>query len=196
MRRRAGAVVLVALVAVASAACGVPKDSSPRAITADKVPFGLLGPSTTKPGEAGASTGILVDVWFLGGGRLESATRTVPDIQPKTVLDALVKGVADGDPPGISSAIPQNTQVLAATIDNGTLLVTLSKEIVTVSGPEQKQAFAQLVYTATEIPGVTGVQFRRVDDSGQEADLEPTTDTGSKQGPLTKSDFNTLAPSR
>jgi len=187
---------LVISVVALLGACGLPKDSAPRVITADKVPFGLLGPSTTKPGDSASNAGTLVQAWYLSVGRLQAVTRTVNDREPSTILEALVKGVAVGDPPGISSAIPENTQIVSATLDGDVLTVTLSKEIVAVTGPEQKQAFAQLVYTATGAPGVAGVRFKRVDESGQPQDLEPTTDTGNKQGPLMKSDFNTLAPNR
>ncbi|MEO7556726.1 MAG: GerMN domain-containing protein [Acidimicrobiales bacterium] len=190
------AAVTVIAAAVLLGACGLPKDSSPRVITADKVPFSLLGPSTTKPGDSASNQGTQVQVWYLAGGRLQAVTRTVDNGEALTTLEALVKGVAVGDPPGISSAIPENTAIVSATLDGDVLTVTLSKEIVAVSGAEQKQAFAQLVYTATGTPGVAGVRFKRIDDSGQSQDLEPTTDTGNKQGPLMKSDFNTLAPNR
>ena len=187
---------VLAVLAAFVAGCGVPKDSSPRPIAQDKVPFGLLGPATTQPGDGGGTSGTLVEVWFVAGQRLQPVTRTLPDTQPKTVLDALVKGVAMGDPDGLSSAIPQNTAIVSADRDGGTLVVTLSSEIVSVTGPEQKNAFAQLTFTATGLLNVSGVRFRALDSSGQPQDLEPPTDRGNQQGPLTKSDFNSLAPAR
>jgi hypothetical protein len=108
----------------------------------------------------------------------------------------LLKGVADGDPDGLSSAIPQSTTIVSVDRDGTTLVVTLSSAIISVTGPEQKNAFAQLTFTAMGLPGVSGVRFRALDNSGRPQDLEPPTDTGNQQGPLTKADFNSLAPSR
>ena len=45
-------VIVVALALVALAACGIPSDGAPRQIADEKVPFGLLGPSTTTPGNS------------------------------------------------------------------------------------------------------------------------------------------------
>jgi hypothetical protein len=191
--------LLVAALAIALVGCGIsslPKDAAPRPIDAAKVPFNLLGPSTTKPGDGAGGAGSLVKVWFVASQQLESVTRTVGDNTPAMVLDALVKGVATGDPAGLSSAIPQNTTIVSTELDGSTLVVTLSSEILSVTGPEQKNAFAQLVYTAADLPGVSGVRFRALDSSGQPQDLEPTTDTGNKAGPLTPFDFNSVAPAR
>ena len=193
LRRRV--TLAVALVATAAlAACGVPRDSSPRVIAHEKVPFGLLGPSTTKPGDVTSESGTVVSVWFVSGQRLQSVTRTVADSDPKTALDALVKGVAMSDPDGLSSAIPEKTTIVSVDRDGSTLVVTLSSDIVSVTGPEQKNAFAQLTFTAMGLSNVTGVRYRALDNSGQPQDLEPQTDFGNRQGALTKSDFNSLAP--
>jgi hypothetical protein len=194
--RRLLTVTIGAVVAALAVGCGVPKDSSPRPIAQDKVPFGLLGPATTQPNSGGDQNGNSVVVWFVSGQRLQAVTRTVPDVQPKTVLDALVKGPAMGDPDGLSSAIPQNTTIVSVDRDGQTLVVTLSSAIVSVTGPEQKNAFAQLTFTATGLQGVSGVRYRALDSSGQPQDLEPPTDRGNQQGPLTKADFNSLAPVR
>ncbi len=43
---------------------------------------------------------------------------------------------------------------------------------------------------------MSGVRFRALDSNGQPQDLEPTTDTGNKSGPLTPFDFNSVAPQR
>ncbi|MGI8661628.1 MAG: GerMN domain-containing protein [Acidimicrobiales bacterium] len=198
-RRRARLLLFVAISITGLstlASCGVSKDSVPRPIAQDKVPFSLLGPSTSKPGDGAGDAGTLVEVWFVSSQRLQAVTRTVADAQPRTVLDSLVKGVAVGDPDGLSSAIPQSTTIAAIEHDGTTLVVTLSSAIVSVTGPEQKNAFAQLTYTAMGLSGISGVRFRALDNNGQAQDLEPTTDTGNKQGPLTKADFNTLSPNR
>lgn len=196
-RSRAGAVIAIALgLTLALAACGLPKDSAPRPIANDKVPFSLLGPTSTKPGDQSDTSGTIIDVWFVAGERITSVSRILPNPTPKSVLESLVKGVADGDPPGLSSAIPQNTKIVSADMEGASVVVTLSNEILSVTGPEQKNAFAQLVYTTTGLPGVSGVRFRALDTNGNAQDLEPPTDNALKQGPLTRGDFSSLAPAK
>ena len=91
--------------------------------------------------------------------------------------------------------MPTETKVLRTDLSNGTLTVVLSKDILSPVGPVQETAFAQLVYTATDIAGVSQVQFRVADaDGSNEADATPPTDSGAKQGPLTRADYALLAP--
>lgn len=185
--------IVVGSASIILGACGLPADSAPRVIAADKVPFGLLGPSTTNPGnEVG---GEAVELYFVNGERLKAVTRQVTDTSPQMVLDALVRGPADTDPSTLKGAIPPETKVLHADQQGDTLTVVLTKDILSVTGPLQKTAFAQLVYTATGLPGVNQVRFRVADaDGSNEQDVEPPTDTGTKQGALTQDDYKLLQP--
>jgi hypothetical protein len=185
--------IVVGSASIVLGACGLPADSAPRVIAADKVPFGLLGPSTTNPGnEVGGED---VKLYFVNGERLRAVTRQVTDTSPQMVLDALVRGPADTDPSTLKGAIPPETKVLHADQLGDTLTVVLTKDILSVTGPLQKTAFAQLVYTATGLPGVNQVRFRVADaDGSNEQDVEPPTDTGTKQGALTQDDYRLLQP--
>jgi hypothetical protein len=209
-RRRARPLLVIALgVSILLGSCGLPADSAPRVIAADKVPFNLLGPSTTAPGnEVG---GDQVKLYFVDGDRLRAVDRlVVANATPQLVLDALLRGPATDDSSTSSSgatssdssgsatltgAIPPETRVLRADLQDGTLTVVLTKEILSVTGPLQKIAFAQMVYTATALHGVSQVRFRVADaDGSNEQDVEPPTDTGANQGTLTRSDYEQLAP--
>lgn len=191
MRRRAWFVVALALVALL-AACGLPKDGSPRAISPDKVPYGLLGPSSTAPGnEPGGETFTL---YFLLGDRLQSASRRLVSPRIDDVLTALIAGPAKGDPSTLKSAIPTETHVVRTELNDRVLTIVLSKEILGPQGPVQESAFAQLVYTATDLDGVSEVQFRVVGADGNETAATPQTDSGAKDGPLTRADYTSLAP--
>jgi hypothetical protein len=175
------------------AACGLPKDGAPREIAADKVPFNLLGPSTTTPGSS-VPGGFNVHLFFLDGTQLRAVTRSLPANDPQTVLNELAKGVTDTDPAGITTAIPKDTQIVHVAMDGDTLVVTLSNAIFSVTGAEQKNAFAQLVYTATDLK-ISSVRFRVADASGgNEQDVPTPTDVGSKDGAVTRSDFLSLQP--
>ena len=110
--RRARAVMVGAVFATATllAACGLPKDSGPRELAADKIPFDLVGPTTTMQGGDVVPGGAIVRLYFVDGSRLRSVNRTVQQRDARTVLDALVNGVSQTDPLGIASAIPRSEE--------------------------------------------------------------------------------------
>jgi len=177
------------------AACGLPKDGSPREIAADKIPFGLLGPSTTAPSNVQVEGGTIVHLYFIDGSQLRSVSRSVARRDVKLVLEQLVKGLTDSDPLGIRTAIPKDTTVVDVQPEGNNVVVTLSAQILAVASTEQRNAFAQLVYTTTDL-GVDGVRFRVVDASGNNPqDVQPPTDEGTHAGPLTRSDYVQEAPS-
>jgi len=191
VRRRAWFVIGFAAIALL-ASCGLPKDSSPRAISPDKVPFGLLGPSSTAPGnEPGGETFTL---YFVRNERLQGTVRRLVSPRIDDVLTALIAGPAQEDSSTLKSAIPTETKVQRTELNNGILTIVLSKEILGPQGPVQESAFAQLVYTATDLDGVSQVQFRVVGADGNETAATPQTDSGAKEGPLTRADYASLAP--
>ena len=185
-------VTLALFVAIASTACGLPSDNAPRQIADDKVPFELLGPSTTTPAD-NVQGGTFVHLYFLDGEQLRAVNRSLPNRSTQTVLNELVKGVTDNDPRGITTAIPKDTQVMGIENDGNTLVVTLSNAILTIAGAEQQHAFGQIVYTVTDLD-VEGVRFRVVDANGTAQDVQPLTENGQKAGPLTRVDFFSLQP--
>ncbi len=186
-------VVTVAIVATLSA-CGLPKDRTPREIAADKVPFGLLGPSTTTGEDQIQHGGDNVRLYFIDGSKLRPVNRTAEQRDFRVVLDQLVQGIRGTDPLGITTAIPKDTKVVDAQFDGNDLVVTLSNEMLNVQSTEQRNAFAQLVYTATDL-GIQGVRFRVLDSSGNPQDVQPPTDLGPHPGALSRSDYLQEAPS-
>jgi spore germination protein GerM len=185
-------VMFLALVVLLTA-CGLPSDGEPRQIADDKVPFELLGPSTTTP-NSNVTGGPSVHLYFLDGTQLRSVNRSVPTRDTKTVLDELVKGIIESDPFGITTAIPKDTQIVSVANDGDTVVVTLSNAILNIGGAEQKNAFGQMVYTATDLDS-RAIRFRVTDASGGNVQDVPTpTDNGAKAEPLTRSDFISLRP--
>lgn len=190
--RRLVIFLTLGLALTVSAACGLPSDKNPRQIADDKVPFELLGPSTTTrtsnvPGDT------FVHLYFLDGVQLRAVNRSLPDRDPHTVLNELVKGVTDNDPAGVTTAIPKDTQIVGIANDGDTLVVTLNNAFLTITGAEQAHAFGQLVYTVTDL-NVSGVRFRVLDADGNPQDVQPATDVGQQSGPLTRLDFLSLQP--
>ena len=184
-------VLLVALALLAvTCACGIPSDSAPRQIADDRVPLGLLGPTTTAPANS-APGGPDVQLYFLDGTRVRAVTRSVPNSEPMSVLNELVKGIIDTDPVGITTAIPKDAQIISAIADGSTLVVTLNNAIVNISGAEQKNAFGQFVFTGTDL-SYSSVRFRIPDANGVPQDVPTPTDNATKAGPVDRSDFLSL----
>jgi len=195
MSRRLLALAVVALtVGAFAAACGLPNDDQPRQIAADKVPFELLGPSTTAQATDAGPAGSQVNLYFVHGTQLQAVRRSVDQRDAQTVLSMLGKGKTDTDPIDIRPAIPQGTLILDAGFQGDVLVVTLSNQILSVTGAEQKAAFAQLVFTATDLPAVRSIRFRVVDGSGTQQDVHPLTDNGLKPDDVTRADFLSLQP--
>jgi len=164
--RQAPAVVAAGLVAaLALGACGVPVDRQPAALSRSGIPFGLLDPSspTTTATTAPSPIEVPVQVFFIAPtGRLASVERDVPVAAPDlaVVLGALVAGPTEADAAaGLQSALPAQTTVLGATIAGGIATVNLGGTFGQLVGPPQIQAVAQVVFTASSVPGVTGVTF-------------------------------------
>jgi hypothetical protein len=164
---RALAAVVVGLVAAALvlAGCGVPVDRQPAALSRAGIPFGLLDPSspTTTATTAPSPIEVPVRIFLIGPtGRLAAVGRDVPVSAPDlaTVLGALVAGPTDAEAAaGLQSALPAQTTVLGATIGGGIATVNLGGTFGQLVGPPQIQAVAQVVFTASSLPGVTGVTF-------------------------------------
>ncbi len=189
MRGRSLLAVIVAALA-ALAACGVPADDSPRAIGSGRLPPDLLEPVSTTPTTDPVGGERTVLVYFLDGAVVRSVTREVASRTPEAALGALVAGVTPEDPPGLSTAIPDGLRVAQVQRIDNTLVVELSAEIGDIGAQLQQAAFAQIVYTATELSGVEGVRFRVGD-----RDLPVLTDAGAKTEPVGRGDFRSLRPS-
>jgi hypothetical protein len=186
-RRRLIAIAL--LTAVTGLACSLPHDNQPRALATDDVPFSLLASSTTAPPPEPQGA---VDrtLFFVKEGRLTRVTEALSSGTANDVIGALLLGPASDSPEGVSTAIPLETRLIttAPTTDN-VLIIDLSRDILAVEATEQKIAFAQLVYTAYALREIAGVRFRVEGE-----DLQVTTDSGSSNGPVVPSDFESLRP--
>jgi hypothetical protein len=183
--QRAVLVLVLALVVVAG--CGIPRDSAPRPIAAADVQFNLLGASTTAPPatNSGAVTG---NLYFISGDRLHKVERQVQNSTPDAVIDALLAGVAPEDG-SVRSAIPPGTQRVSTRFEDKVLIIELTPEILGQQGQEQKNAFAQLVFTASDIESVFGVRFVV---GGQFVNVP--TDSGASDQAIYPVDFDSVRP--
>jgi hypothetical protein len=150
---------------ISLAGCGVPVDKQPSALSRHGIPFDLLqpNPSTTTATTTPSPVEVPVQIFLIGPtGRLAPVTRDVSGSTPDlpTVLEALVAGPTDAESArGLQSALTTQTTVLAATIAGGVATVNLGGTFGQLVGPPEIQAVAQVVFTASALPGVTGVTF-------------------------------------
>lgn len=151
MRRRLGAVA-VALLAVLAAGCAIPTQSSPSAMPSSKVPFELLNPhppTTTTTSQPKPTSYVAVQVYFLtAASSLTAVQRFVAAPAPLSlVLGALLEGPSSTDPPGISTAIPNDLRVLSVTTQGGIVTVNMNDAFYTITGSFIEEAVAQMVAT-------------------------------------------------
>jgi len=190
--RGRAALCLLLAAAAGVVGCGLPEDSEPRVVQADRVPFGLVGPSSTAPSEIASPGDERADVYLVLDERLVSVDRDLQETTPASVLSALLEGKTDTDPPGAETSIPAETALASPPVlqDDGTLVVDLVGGITNIQGDILREAFAQLVWTATSVSGVSQVRFLF---NGEE-DVEVVTDQASVADPVDRDDFQRLAP--
>ena len=185
--------VLAGLTLLAAAGCGVRTQSEPSTIDRDDVPFGLLGRSP-RAGTSPSTNGSNVQVLYVVGENGIVATRR-SQARPPTVtstVQSLVKGVtAEEAALGLRSAIPPGTTVRSVEVHGDVATIDLGGVFDRVSDQAPTEAFAQLVFTATESPAVTHVRFKL---NGRRIDV-PTVDGRLTGEPVSRDDY-TLAVAR
>ena len=156
--------VALVLVLLSTAGCGVRSDTTARDLSAGRVPYGLLDdtPTTTSTSTPTPSVPRAdVNVYFVREDRMVRQVRQVN--APATVakaLTALLFGVQEDELAAeLRSAIDPTASLQARAIDPATYQVDLSAEFNKGPSSEQVLALAQIVFTATALPGVTGVRF-------------------------------------
>ena len=200
MSRRAS-FAIVGLVVAVLAGCSLRADDSPQEIASRDIPPELLDPnpssSTTLSESAGTTT---VPVYMLketsGAVRLIPVEREVTQAGvPNERLAALFLGAtAEEADRGIASGIPADTELLDITTDEeaNEVVIDVSSDIFSIEGEALAQAFAQMVWTATE-RGAGG--FRQVRFS---VDGEPTPvldgEGAEIEGPVTRQNYDAFTP--
>ncbi|WP_426572566.1 GerMN domain-containing protein [Aquihabitans sp. McL0605] len=154
-RRALVAAAAGALAVAALASCGVPIDGSPRAINQTTVTSDVSTPTTIP--RTGAQE---VSVYFLNGERLER--QGIPVEGDPTIgkaLDHVLQAPVDGGDSDLRTAVPPRTQLRNVDVTDGVATIDLTGEINDISGPAQKEAFAQIVFTALSFDSIQKVRF-------------------------------------
>jgi spore germination protein GerM len=152
-------------------------------------------PATTTTGLPSPTTTV-VTVYYLvqqnGTTRLVARPREVADATRAAdrLAALLLPPTPDELAAGILTSIPADTVLIDTDLVGDELVVDLSGSLFDVQGEELRNAFAQLVWTATEVEGVRAVRFL-VDGE----DVNAPDASGIEQaGPVQRGDYILLAP--
>ncbi|QYG92771.1 GerMN domain-containing protein [Iamia sp. SCSIO 61187] len=166
IRARSAPVALLALLVALLAGCGIPTDGEPRPLADEATP-----PAADPQPELGDTT---AQVYLVNNDeRLVPRPRALEGAKtPVTVLEALLLPTSEEEEAdGLQTQIPALTTIVGVTEEDGILAVDLSAEWGELLVPDALYAYAQVVLTLTELPGVEGVRFLV---EGQPVDAAPT----------------------
>ncbi|HWJ64286.1 MAG TPA: GerMN domain-containing protein [Acidimicrobiales bacterium] len=181
---RAAVAASLALVLAVLAGCGVPVDDAPRAISQTTVARTATVPTTIAP--TGAPT---VSVYFLNDGRLQAVEYPVEgEVTLGKALDYVLAAPPEEGGSGLRTSVPPGTKLRGAEVtEDGVATIDLSVEINDIGGTAQKEAFAQIVFTALGFDEVREVQFSidgRPIDAPTDAGNLPRVSADDYQPPL------------
>jgi spore germination protein GerM len=153
--------LLAATLALLVGACAIQPDSGPRDIPANQ----RLSLEPVAP-EAGAAAGsrriylVADDDEGDGGRSLRPVLRNV-DPGPEAVLNELFNGPNEEEiDGGVRTDLPEPLTLHSASRVGDMLIVDVTPEILELSGPALQRAVAQIVFTASDLPGTRDVRLR------------------------------------
>lgn len=197
----AGTTLLVVLLSVAAASCGLPDGGRVQVVPDEAVPYDLLesgDDGTSSPADvATVPSGEPVAFWLQPDDRLVPTTLGLSCERPATeVVEDLLDGLADGPSAsqresGLSSGIPPATSLELVGIEDG--VARLALDPLAIGDPERLPlAVGQVVLAVTSAPGVEAAELVA---SGGTVDL-PLPDGALSPGAATAEDYAVLLPPR
>ena len=184
-----------ALTAALVTACGVPTGGDPTTIAASDVPYGLAAPSPTPRAAPSGNPQVEPSRIFLvdDDDALVARPRDTDASSRRERLEYLLTTLAEG-PTGterdeqLSTALPPEVRLTLADLSDGTATIDIDGPAEAPSGWASRRAVAQIVLTATSVPGVDAVHLTLAGEP-VEAPL-PSGELTSE--PLTAADYAAL----
>lgn len=167
--------------------CAVGAQASPVPLAGGRLPTAVR-----VPGPAGSGPGHIGAVFFLKGDRLAAQLAWLPSRDPvDQALADLVAGPAPSDAgAALRTALPGSVDRLDSTLTDGVAVVDLPTTLDRLGAHNEILAVAQIVFTVTAQPGITGV---RLTSGG--APMEVPTGSGRLVSrAVTRQDYPGLAP--
>jgi hypothetical protein len=178
--------VLAALLAVG---CGIPEDRHPTVLPGGVITPGLGSTTTTGTTPSRPEPAMEATVFLVRAEHVAPVVRRTTRADLQTVLDLLVTGPTEAElGAGMRTAISPQNQLHSVAVNGTTAVIDVTSAFVEVAGQEQILALAQVVLTATTVPGITEVRFAL---EGQPVDV-PRADGTLSSGPLTAIDYAAL----
>lgn len=185
--RRYGKVLVAVILAVALVGLAACDDDDEAATTTS-------APTTTSPAPTTTEATTVVTIYLFGEEeRLVPTERTVSAADPaRGAIEALLAGPDETDEgTERGTLIPEGTKLLGLRMDGDVLEVDLSRDFESGGGSlSMRGRVAQFVYTATDLPGVTGIRLL--------LDGEPVEAVGGEgvivEDPQTRNGFEDFAP--
>lgn len=145
----------LAVIGTVAPACGIPDDREPILM-----PGGVVAP-VLAPSEPAPETPLTeVSVFLVQAEQLVQVVRRAGLGDISGVLARLLAGPREEEfAGGVRTAISPETELRSARLEADTATVDLTAALVEVGGQEQILAVAQIVLTATSVPGVSQVRL-------------------------------------
>ena len=175
--------VLAALAAVLVAGCGVAPDDRPEEVSTEPAPAVATG--TGSPG-----SGPLVTIYLVRGAELSPAVRRTTARTTTVALDLLLEGPTRAEAAdGIRTALAPEEVGVEEVLPDGTVALSLTRGFTGLTGGNQLLAVAQIVWSLTALPEITGVRF-----TVEGAPVEVPTDAGLTASRVERDDYASVAP--
>lgn len=173
--------------------CGVPDDGAPRTIMESALPDEITDPPTTTSTTADVATSV-IEMFLLDDDRLAAVPREVSrPVEATTVLEQLLVGPSEEERAGgLTTQLSSGWELRSVDLAGRTLVIDLGSDTIEVlEGQTQRQAIAQIVFSATALAGVDDVLIQI---GGNPRPLP--TDDGEANGatPVDRDDYRSLEP--
>lgn len=165
-RRPLAVAALTAGLAMVSA-CGVPTGGTPTTIAASDIPYGLAVPSPALTSAPSAAPQLAPSrIFFVGEGDvlMPRPRETTAGSSRREQLEYLLTALAEG-PTGaerreqLSTALSPEVRLTVAELSDGAATIDIDGPAEAPSGLASRRAVAQIVLTATSVPGVDAVRL-------------------------------------
>lgn len=187
-----------ALVAVLVAGCGVPTDSTPRDLAAERLPAALVAEATTTSTTEPATDDepVRLTVYLVDGGSplIRQTVRLAPADTVTQMIEELRRLTEPDREAGFRTLITDDVEIVRPTVTEErtvgvTLRLALSDEFYALEGQNRSLAAAQIVFTVTAPARFDAVLFL---DADEEPQLIPTSSGELPEVPraMTRRDFD------
>jgi hypothetical protein len=183
------------VVLLATTACGIPTGGSPTAIAKANVPFHLLKPANPPTSSSTVPTAVTVPEPIFLVAPNQHVIAVLRDVANPASLSEILGSLLEGptaaeSAAGLQTFLTGTANEVSATVVGGVATVDFTANPVQVVGPDQTLAIAQVVFTATQQAGVTGVLFQI---GGKPIEV-PTASGAQVPGPVDRTSYLPQAP--